>query len=57
MSRTHHHKEQKKQHQGQDLWSRRPMSQESYCTINKKLCRQKERAMSRQLIFKVDLND
>ena len=48
MSRTKHHRNQKKQHQGRDLWSRRPLASQSYCTENKLMCRQKERAMAKQ---------
>ena len=44
MSRTRHHKEQRKQHMGHDLWSRRPCGRESYTTYNKRLTRRKERA-------------
>jgi len=44
MSRTRHHREQRKQHMGDDLWSRRPCAGKSYNTYNKRLTRRKERA-------------
>ena len=44
MSRTKHHRGQKNQHLGEDLWSRRPCAGKSYNTYNKWLTRKKERA-------------
>jgi hypothetical protein len=45
MSRTKHHRTQKYQHCGEDLWSRRAgMGYCSYTTYNKWLTRRKERA-------------
>lgn len=44
MSRTRHHKDQKNQHLGQDLWSRRPCAGRCYNAYNKWLTRKKERA-------------
>lgn len=43
MSRTRHHKGQKNRHLGRDLWSKRPLSGESFTTKNKKLSRKIER--------------
>lgn len=50
MSRTHHHKAQKKQHLGHDLWSRRPCAGSCYNAYNKWLTRRKERAAERQIL-------
>ena len=44
MSRTRHHKDQKRQHLGHDLWSRRPCAGRSYNAYNKRLTRRRERA-------------
>ena len=44
MSRTSHHRGQKNQHAGQDLWSRRPCAGACYTAYNKWLTRRKERA-------------
>jgi len=44
MSRTSHHRDQKNQHAGQDLWSRRPCAGACYTAYNKWLTRRKERA-------------
>jgi hypothetical protein len=44
MSRTSHHRDQKNQHRGHDLWSRRPCAGASYTAYNKWLTRRKERA-------------
>jgi len=57
MARTLHHRNQKTQHQGRDLWSRRPLSQQAYCSINKLLSRQRERAINRQLVHNVVKNE
>lgn len=58
MSRTKHHKEQKRQHLGQDLWSPRAgMEGKAYCAYNKKLTRQRERAQERQLLTRIDTNE
>lgn len=43
MSRTKHHRNQKDQHLGKDLWSKRPLSGESFTAKNKKLSRKIER--------------
>lgn len=53
MSNTYHHRSQKRQHNGHDLWSRRPCSQYSYSAENKKLTRQIERANAREEVFKL----
>ena len=52
MSRTYHHKEQKKRHNGHDLWSRRIGGCLAYCSYNKLLTRRKERKDVRKLIRK-----
>lgn len=45
MSRTNHHRSQKRQHCGEDLWSRRAgMGRCAYTTYNKRLTCKKERA-------------
>jgi len=44
MSRTRHHRRQRTQHMGEDLWSRRPCAGKSYNTYNKRLTCRKERA-------------
>ena len=50
MSRTRHHKEQRKQHMGDDLWSRRPCAGKSYSTYNKRLTARKERAAEPEIL-------
>lgn len=50
MSGTYHHRNQKSQHCGHDLWSRRPCSQMPYCSETKKLTRQIERAKQPKII-------
>ena len=50
MSRTRHHKEQKKRHNGHDLWSRRLGGMLAYCSYNKHLTRRKERHEERKII-------
>jgi len=47
MSRTNHHRGQKHQHCGDDLWSRRPCAGRLYSAYNKWLTRKKERAAKR----------
>ena len=51
MSKTRHHRNQKRQHTGHDLWSRRPCLGMCYNAENKKLTRQIERANSREEVF------
>jgi len=54
MSRTKHHKEQKNQHIGEDLWSRRAgMGHAAYNAFNKWLTRRIERAMGKQELAKI----
>ncbi len=53
MSRTKHHRFQRNQHCGHDLWSRRPCSQMSYTTYNKELTIKIERAREAQLLYKI----
>ena len=50
LSRTNHHKSQKDQHRGDDLWSRRPCAGMSYTTYNKQLTRKRERASKPEII-------
>ena len=50
MSRTKHHRNQRDQHKGDDLWSRRPCAGACYSTYNKWLTRRKERAQERKFI-------
>ena len=50
MSRTSHHRDQKNQHVGQDLWSRRPCAGACYTAYNKWLTRRKERAAKEEHI-------
>ncbi len=58
MSRTRHHRGQKNQHLGEDLWSRRPNSQSSYNSYNKKLTARMERSQeSGDTAKEVILND
>jgi len=52
MSRTRHHRSQKTQHCGKDLWSRRPCAGMTYDAYNKRLTRRKERAAVAALIHK-----
>lgn len=52
MSRTKHHRS-KNHHCGEDLWSNRPCSQYNYSSFNKKLTRQKERAISKQALKRI----
>ena len=52
MSRTKHHRDQKNQHLGQDLWSRRPCAGACYNAYNKWLTRKKERAAEHEIIEK-----
>lgn len=53
MSRTKHHRSQKQQHCGEDLWSRRAgMGRCSYTTFNKRLTNRVERAAKRRDIAK-----
>ena len=44
MSRTRHHRSQRDQHRGDDLWSRRPCAGTLYTAYNKRLSIRKERA-------------
>lgn len=44
MARTNQHRSQKRQHIGQDLWSRRPCSGWAYSAYSKYHCRRLERA-------------
>ena len=55
VSGTKHHRKQKHQHCGEDLWSKRPCSGNAYNAYNKKLTRQTERAMRKQIILN-DMN-
>jgi len=50
MSRTNHHRSQKCQHLGEDLWSRRIGGHLSYCAYNKKLTRRTERRKHKKII-------
>jgi hypothetical protein len=50
MSRASHHRDQKNQHRGQDLWSRRPCAGACYTAYNKWLTRRKERAAKEEHI-------
>jgi hypothetical protein len=52
MARTKHHINQKSNHNGHDLWSKRPCSQMTYCSYNKKLTNQIERMQCKELIIK-----
>ena len=53
MSKTYHHKNQRHQHNGEDLWSRRAeMGDQSYTTYNKRLTTRKERGERKRLIAK-----
>lgn len=47
MSRTHHHKRQNRRHWGEDLFSRRPCSDASYSSYNKKRTAKIERMLDR----------
>tara|TARA_Y100001973_G_scaffold106528_2_gene185029 strand:+ start:5032 stop:5232 length:201 start_codon:yes stop_codon:yes gene_type:complete len=49
MSRTRHHRGQKTQHCGHDLWSRRPNKQASYNKANREETKRRERQQDRQL--------
>ena len=52
MSRTKHHRNQKHQHNGHDLWSRRAdMAGCSYNTYNKRLTIRKERNQVKRIII------
>lgn len=49
MSRTNHHRHQRRQHQGEDFWSRRAgMGSCAYNTYNKKTTIRKERMESKE---------
>lgn len=51
MSRTRHHRNQRHQHIGEDLWSRRAgMGHTSYCTVAKRMTIEKERAEEQALL-------
>lgn len=53
MARTYHHKDQKRQHLGEDFWSKRAkMGNYSYSTYGKILTIRKERMEKKQLIIK-----
>jgi hypothetical protein len=52
VSRTKHHRSQKNQHGGHDLWSRRPCAGMSYSAYNKQLTRKRERAAEPEIIQK-----
>lgn len=53
MSRTKHHRHQRRQHCGEDFWSRRAgMGSESVCTDNKRITISRERMESKELIIK-----
>ena len=53
MSKTYHHKNQRAQHYGEDLWSRRAvMGHERCTTYNKRLTVRKERGEGKRLISK-----
>ncbi len=56
MSRTNHHRSQKSQHLGEDLWSRRIGGCLSYSAYNKKLTRRTERRRNKKIIEN-DLNE
>lgn len=52
MSRTKHHRNQKHQHMGEDLWSRRAgMGNYSYCAYGKRLTIRKERNQVKRIII------
>jgi len=53
MSRTKHHRTQKFQHRGEDLWSRRGKTGGlySYSAISKRLSLAKERAMEKHQLI------
>jgi len=53
MSRTKHHRTQKNQHSGEDLWSRRANTggHYMYSAIGKRLSLAKERAMEKQQLI------
>lgn len=49
MSRTNHHRGQRNQHCGHDLWSRRPNSGASYNKANKDETKRRERQRERKM--------
>ena len=49
MSRTRHHRSQKYQNCGHDLWSRRPNSGASYSKASRFITKRKERQRDREL--------
>ena len=53
MSRTEHHKNQKRQHAGEDLWSRRAgMGHYPRTTYGKRLTIRKERTAEKPIILR-----
>lgn len=52
MSRTKHHRHQRRQHCGEDFWSRRAgMGYASVCTDNKRITISRERMEEKELII------
>jgi hypothetical protein len=54
MSNTTHHRNQKKRHNGCDLWNKRPLSGEARTTENKDLSRRLERSRAKQKLRNAD---
>jgi hypothetical protein len=53
VSRTKHHRHQRRQHCGEDFWSKRAgMGYESVCTDNKRITISRERMEEKELIIK-----
>jgi hypothetical protein len=59
MSRTNHHRNQKRQHRNEDFWSRRAgMGHYGYCAYGKRLTIRRERMEEKELIIKeLNAND
>lgn len=53
MARTFHHRSARRNHIGHDLWSKRPKSQYTYCSSNRKLSRQTERRVAKDSLSHV----
>lgn len=53
MARTRHHRHQRRQHSGEDFWSKRAgMGNHCYSTYGKKLTIRKERMEEKKLLIK-----